>query len=393
MRNLTLAVTACLLVACHANASATITDRDIDYIVSRNEATRELMGSLKYDVAQGGYVYRAVKTSDLSPFNTLRGKTCVSRRQGSVLVQGDLRAYEFDTLMPGLDGTADLQTRTFAVRNNRYFALSNGVLTDGGFVSYGDVHLYPHSVLVGDMPASTREEQVSTADVLDYAFHSERLGMTLREEIEWFLSPEMGGNATLETLRTLDGTVREYRIHLQDAFASADTPAAVSYAIDPSAGFLIKRKETYNTAGHLVAQRRLEHMPIGETGLFFPSEVIEITFDLEDGPEGVLPTPRTETRTVVRDVELLLSSETASAFGLSAFGLDEQERVVVLGQGRNGGPEHMSAADAEAATDPIGERRSTAPRTTARNRSSSPSGPTPTISGGYLSRLWNFFAM
>jgi len=175
--------------------------------------------------------------------------------------------------------------------------------------------------------------------------------------------------------------------------AATGTPAAVSYSIDPTAGFLIKRKETYNTAGHLVAQRRLEHMPIGETGLFFPSEVIEITFDLEDGPEGVLPTPRTETRTVVNDVELLLSSETASAFGLSAFGLDEQELVVVLGKGRNGGPEHMSAAEAEAATDPNGDRRSTSPRSLARTRSNTPSGPTPTISGGYLSLLWNFFAM
>jgi hypothetical protein len=390
MRNLTLAVTACLFVACHGTAPAAIADRDIDYIVSRNEATRELMGSLKYDVAQGGYVYRAVKTSDLAPFNTLRGKTCVSRRQGTVLVQGDQRAYEFDTLVSGLDGMQDLQTRTFAVRNNRYFALSNGALADGGFVSYGDVHLYPHSVLVEGRPASAREENVSTADVLDYAFLSDRLGMTLRQEIEWFLSPEMGGSATLETLKTLDGTVREYRIHLQDAFASADTPAAVSYSIDPTAGFLIKRKETYNTAGHLVAQRRLEHMPIGETGLYFPSEVIEVTFDLEDGPEGVLPTPRTETRTVVRDVELLLASETSNAFGLTAFGLDGEEEVVVVGQGRDGGLVSMSAADAERVVNPSADRRSSTPNSN-RNRSTNSGAPTPSISGGFLSMVWNSF--
>ena len=389
------AVTACLALSLPGATSARIADRDLEFIVARNEATRAQLASVRYAFAEGAYAYRSPGGRGRVAEGQYKGRHPMAMRQGTVLADGDYRAWEVETLIPGTDGVDDLHTRTFAVRNDRYFALSNGVITDGGFASFSDVYVYPHSTRTRDgQRVGLLEEERYTADVLDYAFLSDRLGRTLREEVEASLLTERSGAVELEVLQDLDGNVGEYRIHLMDGDGKPDV-SRITYTLDPQAGFLIKRKETYDTNGNLVAQRRVTNMPLGETGLHFPAEVIELTFEMQDSPDGPLPMPVTETRTVARDVELLRSLE-PEKFGLGSLGVDDEDLVTVFDGVRNGHPTRMDAKTADDLQQPGKEqapRERIAPAAPEHRRVVGPSLTTrPSASGGLVDRMWSLFS-
>jgi len=389
MRVSILCSTMSLLIMGAGTVDARLGDRDLEYVISRNEAAREMLPMVSYEVVSGSFVYEAPADSQKATPGAVHGRTFSSLHHGKVLARGDQRIYEIDWLLPGMESAEDLRTRTFAVRNDRYFAMSSRLVIDEGFENAGDVYVYPHDAFAGDRPRGTSEEYRHTVDVLDYGFLSGRLGRTLREEVELTLSNVDGGVADLEILRDGNGAVREYRVHLR-----RESEGSVTYTVDPRQGFLITRKETHDARGHLLRQHRVTSIRLGDEGIHFPAEVVEVTFVTEQGPDGLMPMPRTETRMVAQNVELLRGSGQSFAFNLSAFDLDGFSRVMVHDGYRGFGAASMSVDVAESLTREQRDGRSSAARTGEGRRSAGDTSPTPTPSvvGSIVAALRNFFS-